>query len=355
MRLAGADEVLGSMNEEVTGMFLLGTLANHACTPSASRVYLGDVMFMRAARELEAGEEVTISYSPFPLSLPERQTFLKGYGFVCRCLRCKLEECASPQELLAPVAGITVADAAAQAAKRAESQVCSVASVEVLAEARACSFNIRGLFLVQHFNALLRRVGELTSPGEPEALSAAILFEEAIAAVLPYSPVHSWCCSTLMIATGVAAAKRCGDAMAGAMAAAAASRACEVHAACYGGGEELWRRRLKGGPAAQHAKFFNLPCPIRVSLPTPWCMLRPSDDGTVEVDLSFSQAATAPHVDFHTRELRVTVVDATSATSVTRVQLDPGWIDVEASSGRWSKHRRRLLLRLPLRSKPTAA
>lgn len=45
--------------KELSGLFLVASLINHSCRPSAARIFLGDLMFLRAARDLEKGEEVT--------------------------------------------------------------------------------------------------------------------------------------------------------------------------------------------------------------------------------------------------------------------------------------------------------
>ncbi|EFJ49902.1 hypothetical protein VOLCADRAFT_89375 [Volvox carteri f. nagariensis] len=70
------------------------SLINHSCAPVASYGLVGDVMVVRAAADLPAGQQVTISYfgrrALGPLEL--RRAYLRQhYGFVCACERCVLE------------------------------------------------------------------------------------------------------------------------------------------------------------------------------------------------------------------------------------------------------------------------
>lgn len=45
------------LSRTVSGIFLLASLVNHSCQPSAARIFLGDMMFVRAARHMRAGDE----------------------------------------------------------------------------------------------------------------------------------------------------------------------------------------------------------------------------------------------------------------------------------------------------------
>ena len=44
----------------------MASLMNHAARPTAARRFVGRMMFVVAARDLRAGEELTISYSDNP-------------------------------------------------------------------------------------------------------------------------------------------------------------------------------------------------------------------------------------------------------------------------------------------------
>lgn len=349
MHLVTEDEGVARSEREIHGVFLLGTMANHSCHPSAARHFLGDSLWLRAARRLEIGEEVTISYTLLNASVAERRRVLAGYGFECQCLRCRLEDCALPERPLRTPAHMTVAGAVHKAASVAERAVLAKAPPDLLEETHACGLNVRGCFLAIYIDDLLLRMGSLRS-SDPEAFEIAVLFEEAIAAVQPNSSTHSWCCSTLLIAAGVAASSHRGDPTRAAIAVAAAVHACDVHTICYGGGDALWKERLKGGAAARYVGFQSLPCPIDLVRPTPWCIPRLTDAGpVVEVELTLPSASRAPHVDISEREVRVSI--GVGGVALTRVSLDPGWIDAEGASGRWARQRRRLMLILPMRRK----
>ncbi|GLC45643.1 hypothetical protein PLESTF_001790500 [Pleodorina starrii] len=75
------------------------SLINHSCAPVASYGLVGDVMVVRAATDLAAGQQVTISYfgrrALAPLEL-RRSYLAQHYGFICTCERCTLE--APPEE-----------------------------------------------------------------------------------------------------------------------------------------------------------------------------------------------------------------------------------------------------------------
>ncbi|KAG6542139.1 hypothetical protein Mapa_016491 [Marchantia paleacea] len=76
-----------------SGIWVLPSFINHSCLPNASRVHVGDAMMIYASRDLEAGEEVCLPYFDILSPLPQRrEKGLAGWGFTCKCPRCKLEE-----------------------------------------------------------------------------------------------------------------------------------------------------------------------------------------------------------------------------------------------------------------------
>ncbi|OTB07591.1 hypothetical protein M426DRAFT_317898 [Hypoxylon sp. CI-4A] len=73
------------------GFYVNAALAmvNHSCVPNAFVRFTGRNAFLHAYREIEKGEEVTISYIEVTLPLSERQKELKTrYHFECGCPRC---------------------------------------------------------------------------------------------------------------------------------------------------------------------------------------------------------------------------------------------------------------------------
>jgi SET domain-containing protein len=73
-----------------TGFFALQSCANHSCRPNAAPLLQPDgSMQLVALRQLEAGEEVTISYIDEEEPLALRQAHLADYGFACTCSLCR--------------------------------------------------------------------------------------------------------------------------------------------------------------------------------------------------------------------------------------------------------------------------
>ena len=97
-RLPFINSLLPQLNSDTTdcALFCLLRLVNHACTPNAMVVYdtaTGSSSGMQASlvalRDIEEGEEITISYVPATTALTVSQAELAGVlGFVCRCTLC---------------------------------------------------------------------------------------------------------------------------------------------------------------------------------------------------------------------------------------------------------------------------
>lgn len=73
------------------GLWLLPSFLNHSCSPSARRQHIGDRLIVHAARDLRAGEEVTIAYFDVLSPLDDRRTASRRWAFECRCERCDFE------------------------------------------------------------------------------------------------------------------------------------------------------------------------------------------------------------------------------------------------------------------------
>lgn len=77
-----------------SAVYLLSSLFNHSCSPNVEPVFPHNnhIVEMRALRDIEKNEHLSISYIDSNLSYEERQhKLLHGYGFQCRCEKC-LEE-----------------------------------------------------------------------------------------------------------------------------------------------------------------------------------------------------------------------------------------------------------------------
>ncbi|KAH9949138.1 SET domain-containing protein [Amylocystis lapponica] len=79
--------------EAYAGCFPTLSRANHDCTPSANYAFAPGTFVgeLRAARDLRAGEEITIAYAPLCATRAERRTFLSNTRFfACACATCAL-------------------------------------------------------------------------------------------------------------------------------------------------------------------------------------------------------------------------------------------------------------------------
>jgi hypothetical protein len=75
-----------------TGLWIHVANANHACLSNAARSFLGDMIILRAARDIKNGEEITVTYqNPAPLLVDRQKTLFNSWGFRCNCLLCTSE------------------------------------------------------------------------------------------------------------------------------------------------------------------------------------------------------------------------------------------------------------------------
>ncbi|OBS72341.1 hypothetical protein A6R68_13080, partial [Neotoma lepida] len=69
------------------------SLLNHSCDPNCSIVFNGPHLLLRAVREIEAGEELTICYLDMLMTSEERRKQLRDqYCFECDCIRCQTQD-----------------------------------------------------------------------------------------------------------------------------------------------------------------------------------------------------------------------------------------------------------------------
>lgn len=70
------------------GIWINASYINHSCLPNIQTAFIGDMMIIRAAKDLDAGSELTYSYIGLLGTYEERHSGLKHYGFQCTCGRC---------------------------------------------------------------------------------------------------------------------------------------------------------------------------------------------------------------------------------------------------------------------------
>jgi hypothetical protein len=85
-----------------SAVYSASSLANHSCDPNADAAWPQGNARLRltARRDLQQGEQVTISYIDASLEVEERRALLKhSYGFDCSCARCEEELAALPPDM----------------------------------------------------------------------------------------------------------------------------------------------------------------------------------------------------------------------------------------------------------------
>lgn len=70
------------------GIWPQASYINHSCTASARRSFIGDMIIVRATRDMEPGEEVTFWYQ-VPHYDENMRDKLKSWGFECDCTICQ--------------------------------------------------------------------------------------------------------------------------------------------------------------------------------------------------------------------------------------------------------------------------
>lgn len=76
---------------EISGaLWDMGSRINHECLANVHKVFIGDIMLLRAVRPLKAGEEITLSYIN-PLEEKRRDYLQAIWGIDCQCALCKAE------------------------------------------------------------------------------------------------------------------------------------------------------------------------------------------------------------------------------------------------------------------------
>ncbi|KAF5988494.1 TPR domain-containing protein [Fusarium bulbicola] len=73
------------------GVWLLAAHINHSCVGNCRRAFIGDMVIIRAARDIPAGTELVFPYRPSTdsESYQDVQTGLAKWGFKCDCELCK--------------------------------------------------------------------------------------------------------------------------------------------------------------------------------------------------------------------------------------------------------------------------
>lgn len=79
-----------------TGLWLRASYMNHACDGNARRSFIGDMMIVRATRDIVKGEEILMPYRlPDPVNAKAQEGLKKTWAFKCDCGLCNAEAASS--------------------------------------------------------------------------------------------------------------------------------------------------------------------------------------------------------------------------------------------------------------------
>lgn len=77
----------GNRHYQSCGIWSYASMINHSCMSTADRAFIGDMMIVRATQDMEAGDEVTISYRG-PQFRGDMHETIRSWGFECGCALC---------------------------------------------------------------------------------------------------------------------------------------------------------------------------------------------------------------------------------------------------------------------------
>lgn len=73
-----------------SGVWSMASYINHSCLSNARRSFIGDMMIVRASRDLPPNAEITFWYkSPLNCDLKDLPVNLQHWGFKCDCILCQ--------------------------------------------------------------------------------------------------------------------------------------------------------------------------------------------------------------------------------------------------------------------------
>ncbi|CAK1356573.1 hypothetical protein CB0940_12129 [Cercospora beticola] len=107
-----------------TGLWITAAYVNHSCVSNAAKEYVGDLMILRATRDIKEGEEITHTYSDVPDYDSRAAVLQTTWGFECQCALCEAERTDGKeirdkrQELMGEVAAFMERESSPKTAKR---------------------------------------------------------------------------------------------------------------------------------------------------------------------------------------------------------------------------------------------
>ncbi|KAK4244352.1 hypothetical protein C7999DRAFT_17383 [Corynascus novoguineensis] len=88
----GAGSKDGQGGGASAGLWIRAAYLNHSCVPNAEREFVGDLMIIRAIKDIAAGEEIVHSYDESGDYEARQQALMTTWGFECACALCAAEK-----------------------------------------------------------------------------------------------------------------------------------------------------------------------------------------------------------------------------------------------------------------------
>ncbi|EAQ92037.1 hypothetical protein CHGG_00272 [Chaetomium globosum CBS 148.51] len=81
------------------GLWPWAALINHSCIPNSEREFVGDLMVIRATKNIAKGEEIVHSYDESGVYDDRQRALMTTWGFECSCALCAVEKAEDPTVL----------------------------------------------------------------------------------------------------------------------------------------------------------------------------------------------------------------------------------------------------------------
>ena len=79
------------------GIWITASLINHSCLPSVQQSMCGDMIILRATRNLPKDTELRLNYCGTTENVEDREEHLKQYDFICCCALCTCQRKTTPK------------------------------------------------------------------------------------------------------------------------------------------------------------------------------------------------------------------------------------------------------------------
>lgn len=74
-----------------TGLWVFPSFFNHSCVSNTLIYGIGDFLILKAAKDIEKNEELTVSYVTFESCYERRKHILENWKFTCNCALCSYQ------------------------------------------------------------------------------------------------------------------------------------------------------------------------------------------------------------------------------------------------------------------------